>query len=256
MHLDSSGNPDFKWHATQNIAAVLTAVASCGTLAVGMRVDINDILHVLAHELRTPVGIAHGYVRLLLEERLTQESDRRRALEQMQKALGRLSDLSHESTALAAWYEQDHSTPQSVDARTLMEHVAAADYDHPVTVDPADVPPGVTVKTTDHSSLCRALTGIVRATARELRGTTCDVVARVVNGNFEMLTGPEEALGPLAAGPSALNAGPIALERGGLGLALVHAAIVLDAHGAERWTMNGSRQTVGLRLPVEERQHP
>jgi signal transduction histidine kinase len=221
-----------------------------------MRVDINDILHVLAHELRTPVGIAHGYVRLLLEERLTQESDRRRALEQMQKALGRLSDLSHESTALAAWYEQDHSSPQRVAARNLIEHVAAAEYDFPVTVDTSEVPDGVSLSTTDERSLCRALTGIVRATARELRGTTCDVVARVENGSFEMLAGPEELLDALRAGPAAPGAGPLALERGGLGLALVHAAIVLDAHGAERWTMNGSRQTVGLRLPVEERPQP
>lgn len=219
-----------------------------------MRVDINDILHVLAHELRTPVGIAHGYVRLLLEERLTQESDRRRALEQMQKALGRLSDLSHESTALAAWYEQDHSTPQPLDARKLIDHVADANYEFPVTVETSDVPPGVVLTTTDETSLCRALTGIVRATARELRGTTCDVVARVVDGSFEMLTGPEEMLGALGQGPTAPEAGPVALERGGLGLALVHAAIVLDAHGAERWTLNGSRQTVGLRLPVHERQ--
>jgi hypothetical protein len=221
-----------------------------------MRVDINDILHVLAHELRTPVGIAHGYVRLLLEDRLTQDTDRRRALEQMQKALGRLSDLSHESTALAAWYEQDHSAPQTVDARKLIEYVAAADYDFPVTVDTGDVPDGTALKTTDEPSLCRALTGIVRATARELRGTTCDVVARVVNGSFEMLTGPEELLDTLRAGPAAPGAGPVALERGGLGLALVHAAIVLDSHGAQRWTMNGSRQTVGLRLPLEERPHP
>jgi hypothetical protein len=221
-----------------------------------MSVEINDVLHVLAHELRTPVGIAHGYVRLLLEERLTQESDRRRALEQMQKALGRLSELSHESTALAAWYEQHQATPQCVDARALIDYVAEADYDFPVTVETREVPEGTRIKTTDELSLCRALTGIVRATARELRGTTCDVVARVVNGSFEMLTGPEELLGPLGEGPTAPAAGPIALERGGLGLALVHAAIVLDAHGAERWTMNGSRQTVGLRLPVEERQHP
>jgi hypothetical protein len=228
----------------------------CGTLAAGMGVDINDILHVLAHELRTPVGIAHGYVRLLLEERLTQESDRRRALEQMQKALSRLSDLSHESTALAAWYEQDHSTPSLVEARALMARVAEHDYDAPVTVDPEGLPPGVMVTTTDEASLCRALINVVRATARELRGTTCDVVARVVDGTFEMLTGPEELLGPLGAGPSSPDAGPVALERGGLGLALVHAAIVLDAHGAGRWTMNGSRKTVGLRLPVEERQHP
>jgi hypothetical protein len=221
-----------------------------------MRVDINDILHVLAHELRTPVGIAHGYVRLLLEDRLTQESDRRRALEQMQKALARLSDLSHESTALASWYEQDHSSPAAVNARELIEHVAGENYDFPVTVETADVPNGVIVATTDAASLRHALSGIVRATARELRGTTCDVVGRVTNGSFEMLTGPAELLEGLRAGPTAPAAGPVTLERGGLGLALVHAAIVLDSHGAQRWTMNGSRQTVGLRLPVQERQHP
>jgi signal transduction histidine kinase len=204
-----------------------------------MSVEINDVLHVLAHELRTPVGIAHGYVRLLLEERLTEESDRRRALEQMQKALGRLSDLSHESTALASWYEQDHSTAQHVEARALIERVADANYDFPVTVDPGDVSAGKVVKTSDAESLCRALTGLVRATARELRGTTCDVVARVADGAFEMLAGPEELLGALAQGPTAPDASPVALERGGLGLALVHAAIVLDAHGAPRWTVNG-----------------
>jgi hypothetical protein len=220
-----------------------------------MSVDINDILHVLAHELRTPVGIAHGYVRLLLEERLTQESDRRRALEQMQKALGRLSDLSHESTALASWYEQNHATAHAVEARTLIEHLSESDFDFPVTVEGTSVPAGVRVSTSDEQSLRMALTGIVRATARELRGTTCDVVGRVVNGSFEMLTGPEELLEALGAGPDSPEAGPVALERGGLGLALVHAAIVLDAHGAQRWTMNGSRKTVGVRLPLEERQH-
>lgn len=218
-----------------------------------MPVDINNILHVLAHELRTPVGIAHGYVRLLLEERLHQETDRRRALEQMQKALGRLSDLSHESTALAAWYEQDHTASRAVNARALLDQIAGADYEWPVTVDVTALPEDCAVKTSDEASLARALIGMVRATARELRGTTCDVTARRVNGCFELLTGPEELLSALGAGPLAPEAGPVALERGGLGLALVHAAIVLDAHGAERWTMNGSRQTVGLRLPVDER---
>ncbi|MBA2437739.1 MAG: hypothetical protein H0V52_05230 [Acidimicrobiia bacterium] len=218
-----------------------------------MPVDINNILHVLAHELRTPVGIAHGYVRLLLEERLHQETDRRRALEQMQKALGRLSDLGHESTALAAWYEQDHTASRAVNARALLDQIAGADYEWPVTVDVTGLPEDCAVKTSDEASLARALIGMVRATARELRGTTCDVTARRVNGCFELLTGPEELLSALGAGPLAPEAGPVALERGGLGLALVHAAIVLDAHGAERWTMNGSRQTVGLRLPVDER---
>ena len=47
------------------------------------------------------------------------------------------------------------------------------------------------------------------------------------------------------------EAGPLALERGGLGLSLVHAVIVLDAHGAERWTIERNRrQTAGFRLPL------
>jgi hypothetical protein len=222
-----------------------------------MAVDINDILHVLAHELRTPVGIAHGYVRLLLEDRLPNETDRRRALEQMQKALGRLSHLSYETTALAEWYEQPSEQPQNVDAHTLIRRVADANFEWPVTVDTSAVPSGISVRSSDPESLVRALIDVVSATARELRGVTCDVTARIIDERFELLAGPEEMLGAVAEGPSAPDAGPIALERGGLGLALVHAAVVLDGHGAERWTTNGSRQTVGLRLPLEanERRH-
>jgi hypothetical protein len=218
-----------------------------------MAVDINDILHVLAHELRTPVGIAHGYVRLLLEDRLPNEPDRRRALEQMQKALGRLSHLSHETTALAEWYEQHAELPQHLDAQALIARVAGATYEWPVTVDSSAIPEGISVRTRDPESLVSALIGLVSATARELRGVTCDVIARVVPARFELLAGPEEMLSAVAAGPSAPSAGPLALERGGLGLALVHAAVVLEGHGAEQWTMNGSRQTIGLRLPLEER---
>ena len=218
-----------------------------------MAVEINDILHVLAHELRTPVGIAHGYVRLLLDDRLPSDTDRRRALEQMQKALGRLSTLSHETTALAECYEQHPEQSHHVDAQTLIARIGDADYEWPVTVDGSAVPAGNTVRSANPESLVRALISVVQATARELRGATCDVVGRVVDEHFEILAGPEDMLPAMAAGPFAPEAGAVALERGGVGLALVHAAVVLDGHGAERWTMNGSRQTIGLRLPLEER---
>jgi len=220
-----------------------------------MPVEPNDILHVLAHELRTPVGIAHGYVRLLLDDKLPQEADRRRALEQMQKALRRLSDLSQETTALASWYDEGCAgDSQYVDVGGLVDRIAGAPYEFPVTVHVTDIPDHATVRTPDPTILTNALISIVHATARELRGQPCTVLARVRDERLEMLTGPDHLLGTLGDGPTAAEASPLGLERGGLGLALVHAAVILDAHHAERWTMNSSRQTVGVRLPLER--HP
>src|SRR5262245_37423647 len=142
-----------------------------------MSVVIGDVLHVLAHELRTPVGIAHGYVRLLLEDRLPAESDRRRALEQLQKALGRLTDLSHETSALANWYERDESAAVAVGTRSLLDAVMSAAFDWPVDTDVTRVGDGTHIATADRLQLERALLNIVRSTARELRGATCTVIA-------------------------------------------------------------------------------
>ena len=218
-----------------------------------MPVDVNDILHVLAHELRTPVGIAHGYVRLLLEDRLPREEDRRRALEQMQKALTRLSDLSHETTALAVWYEHEAKDSRHGNSvRAIVDGVRTASYECPVIFDTPDLTDAMMVRTPDPGRLTSALVNVVRATARELRGQPCAVSVRVQDHRFELLTGQTEQLAGLRAGPGAADSGPLILERGGIGLSLVHAAVVLDAHGAERWALKGSRQTAGVRLPLEE----
>jgi hypothetical protein len=171
----------------------------------------------------------------------------------MQKALGRLGELSNETTTLASWYDQGRSDPAAVGARTLLDRVADAAYESPVTVNPGNVSDAMTVRTPDAGMLADALVNIVRATVRESRGQPCAVAARLHDGCFEMLTGAAELVTALSAGPTAPGAGPIALERGGMGLALVQAAIVLDAHGADRWTMDNSRQIAGIRVPIEER---
>jgi signal transduction histidine kinase len=215
-----------------------------------MPVETGEILHVLAHELRTPVGIAHGYVRLLLEGRLSEEAERRRALEQIQKALTRLTELSHESSALAAWYDQNHEASVTVGVRTIVERVAAADFESPVTVDFRQIPEDAILETPDPAALVAAIVSLVRATARESRGAPCAVAGRVDQHHLELLIGPQVEIDTLGDGPAAPDAGPMVLERGGLGLALVHAAVVLHAQGAECWTMKRSRHTAGIRLPL------
>lgn len=215
-----------------------------------MPVEISDILHVLAHELRTPVGIAHGYVRLLLEDRLPQEAERRRALEQLQKALSRLTTLSQESSALANWYERADGQPRPVGARVLLETVARADFESPVTVDISQVADQAMIVSDDRRALEQALLSLVRSTARELRGRVCAVTSRNGNGHLDVLIGPDDQLAALTRGPADGEAGAIAIDRGGVGLSLVHATVVVGAHGGSCWTTKGSRQTLGVRLPL------
>jgi signal transduction histidine kinase len=221
-----------------------------------MPVDISNVLHVLAHELRTPTGIAHGYLRMLVDDRLTDPADRQRALEQTQHAVARISELTHESTRLANWQEAEHAPLRSIDARTLVEDAVAA-----LEIAPApelrialDAP--APIATVDGEALRGAVTALVVATARELRTRTCAVRVGVNGGSVDLLIGDAEHFDQLAQGPEAAGAGALALERGGLGLSLIFATAVLDTHRARHWTVADSRTTVGVRLPLTERAQP
>ncbi len=223
-----------------------------------MPVDISNILHVLAHELRTPTGIAQGYIRMLLENRLTDPADRQRALEQTQRALARVSELSHESTRLAAWYEDERGPTTRVDLRTLLERVAAdAGGEPPVMIRSSIAAADVGIPTFDANALSCALVTIVKATARELRHQSCTLSAGASpDGIVDILIGKEEQFAAAGEGPDAPTAGGLALERGGLGLSLLLAVAVLEAHAAIPWTLNGARTTVGIRFRLEERSGP
>ena len=221
-----------------------------------MAVDISGVLHVLAHEFRTPSGVAQGYLRMLLEDRLTTASDRRRALEQAQQALARIGELTRESSRLAEWCENNHERASSdVDARALVEQVVADAAVEPAPLVVMDVAAGAAaVSCLDGSALTGAVVSLLRATARELLKEQCAFrVALDAQSGLDILIGRADQLSALAAGPHASDAGPLALERGGLGLSLVIAAAVLDAHRALIWTVNGSRSSLGIRLPVKER---
>ena len=222
-----------------------------------MSVDISSVLHVLAHELRTPIGIAQGYLRMVAENRLTDPGERARAIQQTQQALGRVSEITHESSRLAAWLEQTHEpSDDRIDARVLIEGVIAdASLGTPLA---SSVDAGVRglIRTSDARALSNAIVMLVKATARELRKQPCAIAARAQNGAaIDVFIGLADRFAVLSAGPAAAGAGPLALERGGLGLSLVFAVAVLDTHRAIAWTVNDSRDTVGIRLPIEERAH-
>jgi hypothetical protein len=224
-----------------------------------MPVDIGNVLHVLAHELRTPAGIAQGYLRMLMDDRLTDPADRRKAIEQAQKAIARVSELASEGSQLATWVERPQdSANQRIDARGLIDRVVAGAANGMTLSSHVDIPPAAgDVATIDADALTTALVAVTKATARELRNKPCAIAAHVADrAAIELWIGQEDQFVVLHAGPTAPDAGPLALERGGVGLSLVYAVAVLERHGAAAWTVNGSRTTVGIRLPIEERAHP
>ena len=195
---------------------------------------------------------------MLMDDRLTDPADRRKAIEQAQKAIARVSELANEGSLLATWMQQQPPSPsEPIDARSLIDRVVAGASDGVTLASRVDIAPAAgRVTTIDAEALTKALVAVTRATARELRNKTCTVAARVADdAAIDMWIGSEDQFAALDAGPAAVGAVPLTLERGGVGLSLVYAAAVLETHGATTWTVNGSRTTVGIRLPIEERAH-
>src|SRR5688572_1100288 len=100
-----------------------------------MRPDLVELLHLLAHEVRSPSGVLQGYLRMLHEGRLTSEADRAQAYENMRSASARIAALGEETARLAYWLEPADRKPALVNARELVQRaVISAAVNPPVEV--------------------------------------------------------------------------------------------------------------------------
>lgn len=64
--------------------------------------DMERALTALLHDIRSPLGVAHGYLRLVREGRLPSDADRLRALDKTRDALGRITEICDAATTAAA----------------------------------------------------------------------------------------------------------------------------------------------------------
>lgn len=219
-----------------------------------MHVEMSQALRVLAHELRSPAGVAQGYVRMLLDGRLTDPSEQRHALEQVRDVIGRIGALSRQASDAASWLERTDAGRQRLAARVLIDDVLST------------LPPGASltgpswpvdvvadIGTLDREALATALSAVVAAVARERPKAVTAIRVDVVDDAtaLELLAGPEEVLASLHHAVAGGRATPLAVERGGLGLTLVNAAFVLERHRATLWTVDNRRDACGIRIPLE-----
>lgn len=203
---------------------------------------LRKAFEVLLHDLRTPLGVAHGYARLLREERLTTDADRARALQGITDALERLTRLSRDASA---FIDTDELTVPlaRVPADGLAETLAAVLGAHLAPADRERLATRVcAIRSVDVVS--EALLALARSMpdGADAPGLRVDVEG----GELHVLLGSAAERPRLLEGARA----PFDPWRAGHALTLARASHQLRRNGGTVWGL-ASHRAIAVALPLE-----
>jgi signal transduction histidine kinase len=209
------------------------------------------------HELRTPMTVVAGYIRMLLRDRAGAITDQqRRMLEEAEKSCERLSSLLAEMSDLAnleagtAPYNRSAVDLHTALSDTIASLPGVPDREITVTLNGSD---GGTVQG-DPVRLKSAFTSILYALRRELV-TSTELFVRCRRVEFHgrpatwVAFGGADHIDELSAADASTL---ITFDewRGGCGLSLAVARRVIDAHGGAIWSPgDGSKAGAVVVLP-------
>jgi hypothetical protein len=216
-----------------------------------MQPNLAQVLNTLAHEIRTPLAVSQGYLKLYLDGRFTNVEDTRKAFEQTRQALGTLATLCVDMGKVSALSES--TAPQGIPERlTAAEFVvslraaaelAGASWQEDAGQASGDIAPG------NHRDLVQAVAIVAKAAFDEGRDAP-HVVKSEAGKDLILLAGTAGSLPALQSGPEAAQARAVDFVKGGKGLKLIWAAFVLDLHSVHTWTHSEHRASVGFRIPL------
>ena len=213
-----------------------------------MQPNLAQVLNTLAHEIRTPLAVSQGYLKLYLDGRLTNVDDTRRAFEQTRQALGALATLCVDMGKVSALSESGaQGIPERVSAEDFVKSVRA----HSEVADAAwsGDPGSRSIETSNPRDLAQAVAIVSKAAFDEARDQS-HAVRTEAGDALIVLAGANESLTALQAGPGAPNAKPVDFVKGGKGLKLIWAAFVLEKHRVQTWTSAEHRASVGFSIPL------
>jgi len=213
-----------------------------------MQPNLAQVLNILAHEIRTPLAVSQGYIKLYLDGRFTNVDDTRKAFEQTRQALGTLATLCVDMGRVSALSEsRSPGVPEHVTATDFVTRLRAVDEVARAAWqgDAGDrvIEPG------NHRDLVQAVAIVSKAAFDEDRDAP-HVVQTATDGDLIVLAGASDSLPDLQLGPGAPHARTVDFVKGGKGLKLIWAAFVLDLHRVQTWTHSGHRASVGFRIPL------
>ena len=207
-----------------------------------MVIDVPVTLRLLSHELRTPVGVIQGYMKMLVDGRIDDDA-RPRVMAQIQQAAGRVAALSQQASDLSHWVSgsavrdhQDVAVSDLVDdiVRRVPAGIAAS-----VEAEPQAA--SAVLRAADRAALSDAGAALVAALTRTR--SSVKVCARKSGGDVELLIAAGDVKPDGSAPPR-----PLDLSESGVGLSLVVAAAVVEAHGGRIW-QRVDPPVLGMTLP-------
>ncbi len=214
------------------------------------------LLSLGVHELRTPVTVATGYIRMLLKEQAGPLSERQRdLLNKADKSCAILAALVADMSELARLEAGEFAfARQPVSLAALLSDVAAdlrEGSDRGVTL-ALDEVPEMLATTGDAMRLRTALAAVVHATLRERgeAGTVRLQVRRTAGPGVILAVGDEAAVAQAIDAPQDT---PFDEWRGGVGFSLPTARRVIEAHDGRIWSLPGPRPRLatGIWLPMD-----
>jgi signal transduction histidine kinase len=211
---------------------------------------LAQVLNTLAHEIRTPLAVSRGYLKLLLEGGLPSAADQRAAMEHTREALGVISTLCDEMGTIGS--VANRGTPV-LDGR-LPVRALLASLQEAIAVDApswrGSLESDRSVATNGTGDLVRAVAALARMAFKD--AASAPRVARVETGAeaLTILIGGDPAVDALPGGPGSEEAVDVPVVRGGFGLSLMWAAFVLEQHRVRTWHHATGRGAVGLLFPL------
>ena len=205
-------------------------------------------INVLIHDLRAPLSVAQGYLRLLQQNRLEAEADRQRAITQSIEALGRITRLCSDAAAFVAEPTATDATVVKIRASEMVERVteACTARSSPLTIDTGTGLSG-TVQSSNLDGLVQSLAIVLCAVRRSALKEPVRVSVHEEEKEARFLLGCDDDRAALVSGP------PETFDpwRGGHGIALPLACRTIAEAGGRIWSIAGGRGAVGIALPEE-----
>jgi hypothetical protein len=216
-----------------------------------MKPDLAQVLNTLAHEIRSPLAVSQGYLKLYLDGRLTDANDQRRAFEQTRAALGTLNTLCMDMSKVSALSEiagpgltERVTTAQFVDRLRAAQEIKQASWS-------GEAAAAGHISTRNAADLVHAV-AIVAKSAFDEDSEAAHAVRASIGQDLVLLAGPAAALPAIAGGPDAPDASAVDFGKGGKGLRLIWAAFVLQQDRVQTWSHRGHKASVGFRIPLGE----